>query len=122
MRSVLLLLPVVGGSLAANIPAFYGSGNAPQVVLNGLTFDASPSVMEGFSLDINEERLVKMEGQDPVRMTELEKVRLRPPLTDVGLTRHGCSIRSRPRRKGSTSLICRYLNSILQVLCDDGVP
>ena len=30
--------------------------------------------MEGFSLDLNEERLVQMEGKDPVRMTELEKV------------------------------------------------
>ncbi|KAF8552247.1 Zn-dependent exopeptidase [Imleria badia] len=30
--------------------------------------------MEGFSLDLNEERLVQMEGKDPVRMTELEKI------------------------------------------------
>ncbi|KAH0836522.1 hypothetical protein J3R83DRAFT_8161 [Lanmaoa asiatica] len=74
MRSIFLLFPVVGGSLAATIPTFYGSGNAPQVVLNGQTFDASPSAMKGFSLDLNEERLVQMEGQEPVRMTELEKI------------------------------------------------
>lgn len=74
MRHVLLLLPVVGGSLAATIPTFYTSGNAPQVVLNGQTFDASPSAMEGFSLDLSEERLVQMEGKDPVWMTELEKI------------------------------------------------
>lgn len=80
MRPILLLLPVVGGSLAATIPTVYGSGNAPQVVLNGQTFDASPSAMEGFSLDLNEERLVQLEGQNPVIMTELEKVRPRPPL------------------------------------------
>ncbi|KAG9312813.1 hypothetical protein JVU11DRAFT_6229 [Chiua virens] len=30
--------------------------------------------MEGFSLDLNEERLVQMEGKDPVRMTELDKI------------------------------------------------
>jgi len=30
--------------------------------------------MEGFSLDLNEERLVQMEGKAPVRMTELEKI------------------------------------------------
>jgi len=74
MRPVLLLLPVVGGSLAATIQTFFTSGNTPQVVLNGQTFDASPSAMEGFSLDLNEERLVQMEGKAPVRMTELEKI------------------------------------------------
>lgn len=81
MRPALLLLPVVGGSLAATIPALYGSGNVPQVVLNGQTVDASPSAMEGFTLDLNEERLVQFEGQAPVRMTELQKVRLRLPVT-----------------------------------------
>ena len=74
MRLILLLLPIVGESLAAAIPGFYGSGNAEQVVLNGQTFDASPSTMVGFSLDLNEVRLVQMEGQPPVHMTELEKV------------------------------------------------
>lgn len=82
MRPLLLLLPVVGGSLAATIPTLYaGSGNAPQVVLNGQTFDAGPSAMEGFNVDLNEVRLVQMEGKDPVRMTELEKVWLSSPLT-----------------------------------------
>lgn len=81
MKAGLLLLPFVGGSFAANIPAFYGSENGPQVVLDGQTFDASPTVMEGFSLDLNEERLVQMEGKDPIRMTELEKVRLRLSVT-----------------------------------------
>ena len=81
MKSSLLLLPIVGGSFAATIQTFYDSGNAPQVILNGQTFDASPSAMEGFSLDLNEERLVQMEGKDPVRMTELEKVGPRPPVT-----------------------------------------
>jgi len=80
MRPLLLLLPVIGGSLAATIPTLYG-GNAPQVILNGQTFDASSSAMEGFNLDLNEVRLVQMEGKDPVRMTELEKVWLSSPLT-----------------------------------------
>jgi leucyl aminopeptidase len=75
MRLILLLLPIVGESLAAAIPGFYGSGNAEQVVLNGQTFDASPSTMVGFSLDLNEVRLVQMEGQPPVHMTELEKIK-----------------------------------------------
>lgn len=79
MKSSFWLLPFVGGSFAATIQTFHDSGNAPQVILNGQTFDASPSVMKGFSLDLNEERLVQMEGRDPVRMTELDKVRPRPP-------------------------------------------
>ena len=81
MKPILLLLPVVGGSLAATLPTLYGSGNSPQVILNGQTFDASPSSTEGFSLDLNEVRLVQMQGKDPVRMTELEKVRPRPRQT-----------------------------------------
>jgi len=65
-----VLLPVLGKSLAATIPTFYTPENARQLVLNGQT----PNLMEGFSLDLNEVRLVQMEGQPPVYMTELEKI------------------------------------------------
>jgi bacterial leucyl aminopeptidase len=81
LKSILLLLPLVGSSLAATIPTLYGDAN--QVILGGQTFDASPSATEGFSLDLNELRLVQMEGQPPVLMTELEKVRPRPPLMAI---------------------------------------
>ncbi|KAG6374842.1 hypothetical protein JVT61DRAFT_4227 [Boletus reticuloceps] len=74
MRPILLLLPIVGGSLAATIPTFHGSGNTLQVLLNGQIIDFSPSEMEGFRLNLNEERLVQMEGKEPVLMTELEKI------------------------------------------------
>ncbi|KAF8141831.1 hypothetical protein EV363DRAFT_1468042 [Boletus edulis] len=74
MRPILLLLPIVGGSLAATIPTFHGSGNTLQVVLNGQIIDFSPSEMERFHLNLNEERLVQMEGKEPVVMTELEKM------------------------------------------------
>lgn len=83
MKSSLFLLPFVGRSFAATLPAFYSSGSAPQVTLNGHTFDASPSTMKGFSLDLNDVRLVQMEGKEPVYMTELEKVGSNPSYTAI---------------------------------------
>ncbi|KAF9218621.1 Zn-dependent exopeptidase [Gyrodon lividus] len=74
MKPTFLILPLIGGSFAATIQAFYDSGNVQQVVLNGQIFDASPSARVGFSLDLNEKRLVQMEGKEPVWMTELEKI------------------------------------------------
>jgi len=74
MKPILLLLPIVGGSLAATIPTFQGSGNTPQFILNGQVVDVSPSEMEGIRFNLNEERLVQMEGSEPVLMTELEKI------------------------------------------------
>ena len=57
MKSGLLLLPFVGRPFSATIQTFCGSGNAPQVIFNGQTFDASPSAMEGYNLGLGEERL-----------------------------------------------------------------
>ncbi|KIK78401.1 hypothetical protein PAXRUDRAFT_834576 [Paxillus rubicundulus Ve08.2h10] len=74
MKPTFLILPLFSGSFAATIHAFYDSLDVQQVVLNSQTFDASPSAREGFSLDLNEKRLVQMEGKEPVWMTELEKI------------------------------------------------
>lgn len=47
------------------------------------TFNAEP----GFSLDLNAQRLVQLEGQPPVWMTELEKVRLSPCIAYIAYSR-----------------------------------
>ncbi|KAH7885878.1 hypothetical protein F5I97DRAFT_1876113 [Phlebopus sp. FC_14] len=93
MKAAFLLLPLASGtvSFAASIPAqvSYDSPNVVDdatfgnqqvfddkhwIVLKGKTFDASPGAREGFTLDLNERRLVQMEGKEPVWMTELEKI------------------------------------------------
>jgi leucyl aminopeptidase len=67
MKSVYAVLSFVCVALA--IP-FFSTGDNVQV----------PVVLEehtnfpGFDLDLNELRLVQLEGQDPVWMTELDKV------------------------------------------------
>jgi leucyl aminopeptidase len=74
----LLLLSFVG--IAASIPdkqAFYGTGSSRRVVLQGQAFDVPSDPQPGFNLDLDELRLVQLsEGQEPVWMTELEKVRI----------------------------------------------
>ncbi|KAJ8590145.1 Zn-dependent exopeptidase [Rhizopogon salebrosus TDB-379] len=72
----LLLLSFVG--IAASIPdkqAFYGTGSSRRVVLQGQAFDVPSDPQPGFNLDLDELRLVQLsEGQEPVWMTELEKI------------------------------------------------
>jgi leucyl aminopeptidase len=74
MKPALIILPLVSVSFAATIQALYDTENPQQVVLNGQTFDTSSHAREGFSLDLNEKRLVQMEGKEAVWMTELEKI------------------------------------------------
>ncbi|KAL4065989.1 hypothetical protein V8B97DRAFT_1933155 [Scleroderma yunnanense] len=82
MKPFILLFPLVGGTFAASLNAYYKPGNgqrvlngpSDEIILNGQTFDASPAAMNGFSLDLAEKRLIQMEGKDPIWMTELEKI------------------------------------------------
>ncbi|EGO22330.1 hypothetical protein SERLADRAFT_440355 [Serpula lacrymans var. lacrymans S7.9] len=68
MKSAVLLLSL-GCVIAAN-PLLAHNSNQ-QVVLNGQAYKVEH---DGFSLDLSEKRLVQMEGQEPVWMTELEKI------------------------------------------------
>lgn len=61
MKAILSLLSLASFAIAT--PVF------EQVPLN-----AKLATYPGFDLDLNAQRLVQMEGQDPVWMTELEKV------------------------------------------------
>lgn len=63
MRSFPILLSLV--SLIAATPLAY-EGQTP--------FNAQTPTYPGFDLDLNARRLVQLEGQEPVWMTELEKV------------------------------------------------
>ncbi|KAF9232595.1 hypothetical protein BU15DRAFT_81053 [Melanogaster broomeanus] len=74
MKPIFVVFPLISASFAATIQALYDSGNLQQVVLKGQTFDASSHATQGFSLDLNEQRLVQMEGKEAVWMTELEKI------------------------------------------------
>jgi hypothetical protein len=64
----LLSLPLLFAGLAAASPLAALVDNA-QVPLG------RSSAYPGFDIDLSENRLVKMEGKDPVWMTELEKAR-----------------------------------------------
>jgi len=72
----LILFSFVG--IAASIPskqAIYGTGDSRRVVLQGQVFDVPSDSQPGFNLDLDELRLVQLsEGQEPVLMTELEKI------------------------------------------------
>lgn len=68
MKSICALLSLV--SLAISSPVLQFSGDSEQQVLG------YPTEYPGFDLDLNELRLVELEGQAPVWMSELEKVRL----------------------------------------------
>lgn len=78
MKAKLLLLSFLGIAVAApNKQAFYGTGSDRQVVLRGHVFDVPSDPQPGFNLDLDELRLVQLsEGQEPVLMTELEKVNI----------------------------------------------
>ena len=62
MKSFAALLALV--SIVAAVPAAYNE----QIPLG------EQATYPGFSLDLNARRLVQMDGQEPIWMTELEKV------------------------------------------------
>lgn len=62
MKSFAALLALV--SIVAAVPAAYNE----QIPLG------KQATYPGFSLDLNARRLVQMDGQEPIWMTELEKV------------------------------------------------
>ncbi|KAH9948861.1 peptidase [Amylocystis lapponica] len=67
-KSLALLLALV--SVAVSTP-FLADDNAQ------VAFESLPQSYPGFDLDLNEVRLVQLEGQPPVQMTELDKIKLR---------------------------------------------
>ncbi|KAH7907010.1 hypothetical protein BJ138DRAFT_1070850 [Hygrophoropsis aurantiaca] len=79
MKSTCLKALLAFATLAVASPALFtpGPGSGQQVVLNGQRFDAHSGTVEGFSLDLDEKRLVQLEDQDPMWMTELEKIQLK---------------------------------------------
>jgi bacterial leucyl aminopeptidase len=66
MKSALALLSLVTLALAGPVLQF--EGDADQQFL-GL-----PTTYPGYDLDLNEQRLVELEGQPPKWVSELEKV------------------------------------------------
>ena len=60
---MLALLPLLSCAVATPLLANFENGQAPL-----------SQAVSGFSLDLNEMRLVQMEGQAPVWMSELDKV------------------------------------------------
>lgn len=70
MKSFAVLLSLVCIVAATPLSEFLASEQQPL----GAQHD-----YPGFDLDLNERRLVQLEGQAPVWMTELEKVRELPP-------------------------------------------
>ncbi|KAH6915257.1 peptidase [Coprinopsis sp. MPI-PUGE-AT-0042] len=69
MKSALALLSLVTLALAGPVLQF--EGDADQQFL-GL-----PTTYPGYSLDLNEQRLVELEGQSPKWVSELEKIQLK---------------------------------------------
>jgi leucyl aminopeptidase len=78
MRTKVSLLLLSFGGIALSNPikqAFYDAGSNRQVVMQGQVFDVPSDPQPGFNLNLDELRLVQLsEGQDPVWMTELEKI------------------------------------------------
>ncbi|KAG1728093.1 hypothetical protein EDB19DRAFT_168915 [Suillus lakei] len=72
----LLLLSFSGITLSKPVKqAFYDAGSNLQVVMQGQVFDVPSDPQPGFNLNLSELRLVQLsEGQEPVWMTELEKI------------------------------------------------
>jgi hypothetical protein len=69
MKSFALIsLGFLAGAIASPLRASFGYEQLP------LSLDEPLSNYDGFDLDLNAPRLVQMEGQEPVWMTELEKV------------------------------------------------
>ncbi|KAG2092546.1 hypothetical protein BD769DRAFT_1521206 [Suillus cothurnatus] len=78
MKTKVSLLLLSFGGIALSNPikqAFYDAGSNRQVVMQGQVFDVPSDPQPGFNLNLDELRLVQLsEGQDPVWMTELEKI------------------------------------------------
>ena len=90
-----------------------GAVASPQFVTFGseqqlLGLEESMTSYDGFHLDLSAQRLVQMEGQKPMWMTELEKVSLfilpRVPFVILTLVS-----RSRWKLRASSSLTCKRL-------------
>lgn len=114
-RLSFFLLSFVGVAVAIpNKQAFYGTGNNRQVVLQGQVFDVPSDTHPGFSLDLEELRLVQLsEGQEPVWMTELEKVELHHMFHFLSHR----SLRFRLKPRDSTSSTCTHSLSFFQLEC-----
>ncbi|KZT12990.1 peptidase [Laetiporus sulphureus 93-53] len=69
MKSFTLLLPIVSAAVAGTL----AYNEYEQVQLDGSSLQMYP----GFDLDFNELRWVQLEGQEPVLMSELEKIELK---------------------------------------------
>ena len=70
MKSFSLLLAVA--SVAVSLPLVLGENVQAHFDVDNL--DNHPQSYPGFHLDLNALRWVELEGQEPVLMTELEKV------------------------------------------------
>jgi len=70
------LLSLVGVVLSyPHEQTFLGTGSSRRVLLKGQVFDVPTNPQPGYSLNLDELRLVQLsEGQEPVWMTELEKI------------------------------------------------
>lgn len=90
------LLPIISLVVAA------AAHNDEQITLQN-----SLQTYPGFDLDLDALRLVQLEGQDPVLMTELEKVSsLSPFRLFLSFPESHYSPRSISRQQVSSSLIC----------------
>jgi hypothetical protein len=111
----LLLLSFSGITLSKPVKqAFYDAGSNRQVVMQGQVFDVPSNPQPGFSLNLEELRLVQLsEGQEPIWMTELEKVRITHcaiELLRVPFSTHRVSFRSRLKPKDFASSTCTYFH------------
>ena len=76
------------------------------------------TAQHGFSLDLNARRLVQFEGQEPLWMTELEKVtNVKCVVFDRFLNCH--IVRSKQRLKDGSSLTCKPLRHALASFTTD---
>jgi hypothetical protein len=92
---------------------FLGTGSSRRVLLKGQVFDVPTNPQPGFSLNLDELRLVQLsEGQEPVWMTELEKVKIH---CIFGVSTHRSPLRLRLKPKDFISSTCT--NSLSSIEC-----
>lgn len=112
----LFLLSLVGIVLSYPHPyeqTFLGTGSRRQVLLKGQVFDVPTIPQPGFSLNLDELRLVQLsEGQEPVWMTELEKVKIHRMFS---FSTHPSPLRLRLKPKDFISSTCT--NSLSSIEC-----
>lgn len=109
----LLLLSFSGITLSKPVKqAFYDAGGNRQVVMQGQVFDVPTNPEPGFNLNLDELRLVQLsEGQEPIWMTELEKVRITHcTVQRVSFFTYRVSFRSRLKPKDFASSTCTYFH------------